>query len=183
MIFIIMINNRYRLSLQRFQDSKIPIRRYYKPVSDRRVHPPTNGQTVETFASNRDRDRYFGSIYIYILFIDPILTSSRNCSPFRAAYLERNRDFEHAATIIFSSFLYFDCYPSLSTKRRFLNPSARRWSTTNRRRKRSSLIITRRTNFQSLDQSFVIFYLIQIGRSNSGVQSHGPQDAIERSPR
>lgn len=106
MIFIIMINNRYRLSLQRFQDSKIPIRRYYKPVSDRRVHPPTNGQTVETFASNRDRDRYFGSIYIYIPFIDPILTSSRNCSPFRAAYLERNRDFEHVAAIIFILFIF-----------------------------------------------------------------------------
>lgn len=117
MIFIIMINNRYRC----YNDSKI--RYQLEDISQclidafilRQMDKPLK-HSLRTGIGNDISD-----LFTFTFSLDRILTSSRNCSPFRAAYLERNRDFEHAATIIFSSFLYFDA--SLSTKRKTVSQS------------------------------------------------------------
>lgn len=117
MIFIIMINNRYRC----YNDSKI--RYQLEDISQclidafilRQMDKPLK-HSLRTGIGNDISD-----LFTFTFPLDRILTSSRNCSPFRAAYLERNRDFEHAATIIFSSFLYFDA--SLSTKRKTVSQS------------------------------------------------------------
>lgn len=117
MIFIIMINNRYRC----YNDSKI--RYQLEDISQclidafilRQMDKPLK-HSLRTGIGNDISD-----LFTFTFPLDRILTSSRNCSPFRAAYLERNRDFEHAATIIFSSFLYFDA--SLSTKRKMVSQS------------------------------------------------------------
>lgn len=117
MIFIIMINNRYRC----YNDSKV--RYQLEDISQclidafilRQMDKPLK-HSLRTGIGNDISD-----LFTFTFPLDPILTSSRNCSPFRAAYLERNRDFEHAATIIFSSFLYFDA--SLSTKRKTVSQS------------------------------------------------------------
>lgn len=117
MIFIIMINNRYRC----YNDSKI--RYQLEDISQclidafilRQMDKPLK-HSLRTGIGNDISD-----LFTFTFPLDRIFTSSRNCSPFRAAYLERNRDFEHAATIIFSSFLYFDA--SLSTKRKTVSQS------------------------------------------------------------
>lgn len=145
MIFIIMINNRYRC----YNDSKI--RYQLEDISQclidafilRQMDKPLK-HSLRTGIGNDISD-----LFTFTFSLDRILTSSRNCSPFRAAYLERNRDF-------FIFFIFRRVFVH-ETKNGFsIHRQKGGRPTTNRRGKRSSLIITRRTNFQSLDQSLVV---------------------------